>query len=423
MYPIIQLLHVSDTMSDSCLELTNQQARNLWLERQGLSVPPCGKRQISALADRVSALGMVQLDAIGILARAHHHIMWSRQSAYRQKHYDRLLQAPRQVFEHFSHDAVILPISTYPYWQRQHQRRADHYCRIVWQQQEDEQQLQRQLLEHIGKHGPVCSRDLASHQQGPVDKSVHAWMRPRQKQALDYLWLTGALSVSHRQGFTKYYDLTERVIPEQYRQQKLSTRTQINWLCEQALLKLGFASATDIQRFWDACDLQEVQAWLKKPSKPLIPVSYADTSGNQHHGFALAEQEETLRNTTNATSRLRIINPFDPLVRDRQRLQRLFGFDYRIEIYVPAQRRRYGYYVYPLLEGNRLVGRIDVRANRKADRLETRAWWLEPGFTETAGRRLKIEQELQRLAALAEVSDAGPLPVASVPPAAVQANV
>lgn len=404
-------------MSDSCLELTNHQARNVWLERQALSTPPCGKRQIDAFADQVSVLGMVQLDAIGILARAHHHILWSRQSAYRQKHYDRLLREKRQVFEHFSHDAVILPMSTYPYWQRQHQRRAAHYCRIVWQQQKDEQRLQQQLLEHIHQQGAVCSRDLAAHQNGPVDKSVHAWMRPRHKQALDYLWLTGSLSVSHRKDFTKYYDLTERIIPESYRKQQLDEQTQIAWLCEQALLKLGFANAGEIQRFWDACDLEEVRAWLRQPSKPVIPIRYTDACGNRHEAFALAEQEDTLRNTASPTTRLRIINPFDPLVRDRQRLQRLFGFDYRIEIYVPPQRRRYGYYVYPLLEGNRLVGRIDVRANRQQDQLDTRAWWLEPGFRETPARRSRIERELARLAALAQVSGAGPLPAASPPPA------
>ena len=404
-------------MSDSCLELTNQQARNAWLERQGLATPPCGKRQISAFANRVESLGMVQLDAIGILARAQHHILWSRQSAYRQKHYNRLLQEQRQVFEHFSHDAVILPMSTYPYWQRQHQRRAEHYGRIAWQQQKDERLLQQQLLQHIESQGAVCSRDLAAHQHGPVDKSVHAWMRPRQKQALDYLWLTGALGVSHRQGFTKYYDLIERVIPAHYREQQLDDDIRIDWLCEQALMKLGYANATEIQRFWDACSIQEVQAWLKRSSQSLIAVRYADTLGNTHKAFALAELEDVLRNSASPTSRLRILNPFDPMLRDRQRLQRLFGFEYRIEIYVPPERRRYGYYVYPMLEGNNLTGRIDVRANRETDQLDTRAWWLEPGFRETTARRTKIESELTRLAALAEVSTAGALPAASLPPA------
>lgn len=407
----------SETMSDSCLELTNLQARNAWLERQGLAAPPCGKRQISAFANRVATLGMVQLDAIGILARAQHHILWSRQSGYRQKHYHTLLQGQRQVFEHFSHDAVILPMAVYPYWQRQHQRRAERYRRNDWQQHKDDQQLQQHLLAHIGKHGPVCSRDLAMHQDGPVDKTVHAWMRPRQKQALDFLWLTGSLSISHRQGFTKYYDLTERIIPDHYRQQQLDERTQIDWLCEQALLRLGFASATDIQRFWDACDIHEVQAWLQAPSMPVIPVRYTDTQGRKHQAYALAAQEDTLKHSANPTSRLRIINPFDPAIRDRQRLERLFAFEYRIEIYVPPKRRRYGYYVYPMLEGNRLVGRIDVRADRQVDRLETRAWWLESGFTETASRRSNIQRELARLATLAEVSGTGPLPAASPTPA------
>ncbi len=404
-------------MSDSCLELTNRQARHIWLERQQLAAPPCGKRQISAFVDRIASLGMVQLDAIGILARAQHHILWSRQTAYRQRHYNQLLQDKRQVFEHFSHDAVILPMSTYPYWVRQHQRRTEHYGRTGWQQSKEERQLQQQLLHHIQEHGPACSRDLAFHQTGPVDKSVHAWMRPRQKQALDYLWLTGSLDVSHRQDFTKYYDLTERVIPAAYRQVQLDDRTQINWLCEQALMKLGFANATEIQRFWEVCSIQEVQAWLKQPSMPIMSVSYPDTEGRVHRAFALADCEDALHSSIRPTTRLRILNPFDPLLRDRRRLERLFGFQYRIEIYVPPAQRRYGYYVYPILEADRLTGRIDVRADRESDRLETRAWWLEPGFRETAARRMKIHAELTRLAALAGVSSAGELPAVSEPPA------
>lgn len=404
-------------MSDSCLELSNLQARNIWLERQGLSTPPCGRRQIYALAERVASLGMVQLDSIGVLARAHHHILWSRQSAYRQRHYNTLLTDRRLVFEHFSHDAVILPISCYPWWQRQHQRRAARHARNVWGERGVPVHLEQALLEHVDLHGAVCSRDLASFQSGPVDRSKHAWNRPQHKHCLDYLWLKGRLSVSHRQDFTKYYDLSERIIPQSLRENRIDERSQIDWLCEQALSRLGFATAGEIQRFWEACEPSEVQAWLKRSKTALIPVRYADCKGAMHSAHALADKEEQLRQCPRPTSRLRILNPFDPLVRDRQRLQRLFGFDYRIEIYVPPAQRRFGYYVYPLLEGTRFVGRIEVRANRQSDRLDILAWWLEPGQRETAARRQAIERELRRLCALADVSQSGPLPQASPIPA------
>jgi len=193
--------------------LTNKQVRHQWLNVQSMAATPCGKRYTSAFEDRVASLGMVQLDSIGILSRAHHHIIWSRQSAYRPSAYNTLLREKRAVFEHFSHDAVILPMSTYPYWKRQQARRAARYAHSDWGKEMAARKTRQDIIRHIEKHGAVCSRDFAKHQKKPVDRSTHAWMRPAHKLALDYLWLEGTLSVSHRENFTKFYDLTERIIP------------------------------------------------------------------------------------------------------------------------------------------------------------------------------------------------------------------
>lgn len=396
--------------------ITNLQARNLWLHLQGMATAPCSKPQQGAFSDRIAALGMVQLDSIGILARAHHHILWSRQSAYRSQDYDGLMQGNRAVFEHFSHDASILPMSTYPYWQRQHQRRATAYKKHQWGLNEPGTAIQRKILKHIDAQGPVCSSDLAGMQHGPVDKTAHAWNRPSHKKALDYLWLTGSLSVSHRDKFRKYYDLSSRVIPPQYLEQKYSDRAQIDWLCSNALERLGFANASELQRFWDACDLAEVRTWLEKAGDDVMRIEYKDAVGGTVQAVASAGLEEKLSKLPTPSSRVRIVNPFDPIVRDRDRLKRLFGFDYRIEIYTPAEKRRYGYYVYPMLEGSRFIGRIDVRADRKADTLAVRAWWLEPGVRNTSARQDKIHSELNRLCKLAKVSNAGELPPVSTPP-------
>ncbi len=403
-------------MSTVTLTITNKQARLLWLATQGLGTAPCGKRHTAAFADRVQALGMVQLDSIGVLARAHHHILWSRQSAYRPTAYDQLLQKQRAVFEHFSHDAVILPMSTYPYWQRQHQRCAQRYQRSGWGKEMANVKIQRQIIDYIERNGAVCSRDFSEQQQGPVDRSTHAWMRPPHKLALDYLWLNGTLSVSHRKNFIKYYDLSERIIPPKLRNRKLTTRMQVNWLCESAVQRMGFANAREIQRFWDACDLTEVKTWLTKPSIPIMPIDYLDYQGNTVSAYASVDIESTLTTLARPTQRIRIISPFDPAIRDRDRLKRLFGFDYRIEIYTPAAKRRYGYYVYPMLEGDRLIGRIDVRANRQTDSLDVRAWWLETSVKPSTMRQEKITSELQRLAKLAGVTHVGALPRVSANP-------
>lgn len=406
-------------MTQRSHHFSNKQARQIWLHLQGMSKSPCGKRKVSAFAARVEALGMVQLDSIGILSRAHHHILWSRQSAYREPDYNRLLSRDRAVFEQFSHDAAILPLSTYPYWQRQQQRRASKYRQGAWGRAMDDTNLHKTIVNLIETNGPCCSRDLSNLQTTPVDRSTNAWNRPAHKLVLDYLWLSGRLSVSHRKDFTKYYDLTERIIPEQYRNTCYSEQEQIDWLCRAALDRLGVANAGEIQRFWDACDLTEVQAWLQQAGSSVRSVTYDDHHGNAVKAYAPHWLVDTLvsgnkqsleKHLPTPSSRLRIVNPFDPIVRDRDRLLRLFGFEYRIEIYTPSEQRKYGYYVYPMLEGSRFVGRIDVRADRHNDTLTTRAWWLEPGVMETPSRTDKILRELERLAKLAGVNHVGALP-------------
>jgi uncharacterized protein YcaQ len=403
-------------MNMSPYSLTNKQIRRVWLNRQSLFSAPCTKRQTSDFANRVESLGMVQLDTIGVVSRAHHHILWSRQSAYRSSDYDKLLGKERAVFEHFSHDAVILPMTTYPYWNRQQKRRAAQYKKAAWGKASTSKYTRDEILNTIAEHGPVCSRDFTKKQAKPTKKSNTAWSRPAHKLVLDYLWLDGTLSVSHRSKFTKFYDRTERVIPKAYREMELTESEQINWLCETALNRLGVANAKEIQRFWEACDIAEVQAWLLKPSIEITPVEYLDAEGNKIQAFAPASIEEWFPGIGKPSSRLRIVNPFDPVVRDRARLLRLFDFEYRIEIYTPEAKRKYGYYVYPLLEGDKFIGRIDVRANRETDTLETKSWWLEPGTKPTTSREEKLTKELQRLSKLAGVSQTAKLPRRSACP-------
>jgi uncharacterized protein YcaQ len=130
--------------------------------------------------------------------------------------------------------------------------------------------------------------------------------------------------------------------------------------------------------------------------------------------YALKDVESRLKSLPKTSGRLRIVNPFDPIVRDRKRLKSLFGYDYKIEIYVPASKRRYGYYVCPMLEGERFIGRIEVRADKERDSLHIRGWWLEEGIRQSSGRTQRLLAELNRLARLVEVSTVDPLPKLSV---------
>ncbi|WP_430402047.1 winged helix-turn-helix domain-containing protein [Hyphomonas sp.] len=373
------------------LRISNRDARRLWLDAQLLSAAPTGPLD---LADIIRRLGFVQLDTIRVVARAHDHILWSRNQNFREKMLEKCLARDRHVFEHFTHDASLIPMDFYPMWRRQFRRLEAKVRGWEWH---------RGMLDEAGRAG-ICARIAA---EGPLSTKAfdtkiegkrEMWRRPPHKLALDYMWYAGELSTSHRENFTKYYDLTHRVIPQHFRNVDHSDETQVDWLCRAALSRLAFGTEGDVQRFWAAADLSEVKAWAAANAGELVPVEIESAGGAWHVALALADIEVRLAAAPAPTSRLRILNPFDPVIRDRNRLTRLFGFDYRIEIFVPAAKRQWGYYVYPLLEGDRFVGRIEVKSDREKGELSVHALWPEPGVRWTQARQAKLEAELGRLA-------------------------
>lgn len=378
-------------MTNEPLRISNADARRLWLHAQGLGTQPIGPLDLRGIIEK---LGFVQLDTIRVVERAHHHILWSRNQNYREPMLDKLLAKDRAVFEHFTHDASVLPMTSYPFWRRQFRRMEERIRRSAWYRTMPDADGRAAIRDRIAQEGP-----LSTHAFDTVceDKTV-AWRRPPHKKALDYMWHAGELSTSHRQNFTKFYDLTERVIPEPAREDERSDQEQVDWLCQGALERLVFASCGSIQRFWEAADLAEVKQWADAKTRRLTPVMIETAEGDWLPMLASDNIETRIGALPPLASRLRIVNPFDPVVRDRDRLKRLFGFDYRIEIFVPAAKRRFGYYVFPLLEGDRFVGRIELRADRVTGQLKVIGFWPEPGVRFGSGRQDKLEAELSRLA-------------------------
>lgn len=403
-------------MPSKTLCLNNQQTRRLWLHLQGLLTTPHNTQSKQTVLDTVRQLGMVQLDSIDNVARAHHHIIWSRHTSYHQDDYNALLSPEPSVFEHFSHDAVILPMDIYPLWRRQCQRRSDVYKRGALGKQLGSAKVQKQILSRISKTGPMCSRDFSDTHKQRADKSVHAWMRPPHKLALDYLWLAGELCVTHRKGFIKYYDLAYRHLSSDVLSRSYNDAEQVDFLCHSALQRLGFATAKEIQSFYDACDLAEVKHWLEHNVERICEITIECHDGTRLQRYAPADIATTVKTLPVPCRRMRIVNPFDPVIRDRTRLNQLFGIHYRIEIYTPAAQRQYGYYVYPILEADQIVARIDVGADRKRDILDVKAWWLEPGVKHNKGRTQRLSHELKRLARLANVTNVSEIPPPSAHP-------
>ncbi|MFT7311229.1 MAG: hypothetical protein ACI853_001726 [Paracoccaceae bacterium] len=373
----------------SLLKIPNRAARRLWLAAQGLAAPPTGPLDVAALITR---LGFVQLDTIQVVARAHHHILWSRNQHYREPMLNDVMARDRNVFEHFTHDASVLPMAFLPMWQRQFRRKKAYLEGTKWFSSMLNAQGRAQIKARITNEGPLSTHAFDTKVAGPKQM----WARPPHKLALDYMWYAGELATCHREGVTKFYDLAERVFPAGLRAQTHADDAQLDWLCHAAIDRLGFGTAADIQKFWDASDLSEVRNWAS--TAPLVEVSLEGADGTWTSALAPLDIEVRLATMPEATSRLRILNPFDPAIRDRVRLKRLFGFDYRVEMFVPAAKRIWGYYVFPLLEGDRFVGRIEVKADRAKGALSVLNLWVEPDVQWTTARAGKLEAELARMA-------------------------
>jgi uncharacterized protein YcaQ len=204
--------------------------------------------------------------------------------------------------------------------------------------------------------------------------------------------------------FTKFYNLAERVFPKHLWEQNIDDQTQVNWLCEQALDRLSFGNASDVHKFWEATDLPEVKSWVSE-NKLLVPLRIQSYDNSWVEAFGPEDIEDRLASLETPTTRLRILNPFDPAIRDRNRAERLFGFNYRIEMFVPAAKRQWGYYVYPILEGDRFVGRIEVKADRKKDTLNIIKFWPEGNAKWGTTRVQKLHSELERMAKFVKVND------------------
>lgn len=382
------------------IPLSNTQARKIFLERQGLSRPPQRALGKAGLYDLIHDLGFVQVDSIATVERAHHQILFSRNQTYRPEHLTALLEKDRTLFEHWTHDASIIPSAFFPYWKHRFVRRKERILEnwAKWQGEGFDQAFD-ETYEKIRERGPIMAREVKAEDH----KSGGWWNWHPSKTALEFLWHTGKLAIAGRDNFQKVYDLSERVIPPEHFFAEVDHDAFIDWACRQALIRLGFATHGEIAAFFDLVTPQEAKAWVENHRGELEEVLIETVDGKPRASFALAESLPALLDPPEPPARIRTLSPFDPLIRDRNRTERLFGFFYRIEIFVPEPKREYGYYVFPLLESDRLIGRIDMKADRKAGVLDVKRLWLEKGVKPSTGRLERLEAELVRLAKFAGV--------------------
>lgn len=380
------------------IKISNHDMRLLWLKSNGLQNTNNQKLDVLQI---IKDLGFVQIDSIQNVTRAHHHILWSRNKKYKEHMLDDLLLEKGNIFEHFTHDASVLPIEFYPFWKGHFKRTKERLDKSKYYKDILDENGIKEIINRIKNEGALHTKDFDSKVK--IEKKM--WSRPAHKTTLDYLWYCGVLSTAYRKSFRKYYDLSENIIPEDILNKNIPDDEQINWLCIQALHRLSVASTKEIKNFWETLSIKEVNTWIENNKENLIEVQWEDYEGKQIKSFAPLDIENRLNDLKNSNSKIQIINPFDPAVRDRIRLKKIFDFDYKIEIFVPKAKRVWGYYVYPILQGNRFIGRIELKANRKDKQLNILNFWQEDGVVWNDKQQVKLDAELSSFALLVGIKN------------------
>ncbi|MFC0220143.1 winged helix-turn-helix domain-containing protein [Pseudochelatococcus lubricantis] len=378
-------------------EISVAQARRIALAAQGFGSARPVRVDQGHLHRVVGRLGLHQIDSVNVLARAHYLPAFSRLGAYDRTLLDRAAwgqRKERRLFEYWAHEASLLPLDTHPLlrWRmaRADRGEAGYAGMRVFAGERREEAMK--ALERIRQEGPLAASDFESSRAG-------WWEWSDSKRMLEWLFYAGHITTATRQrSFERVYDLMERVIqPAVLALPTLPEAEAHRSLIERSARALGIATVGELRDYFRIGpeDAKAAIAALVE-EEVLIPVAVP--------GWPPAFLHHEARRPRRVDAQA-LLAPFDPLVWERTRTERLFGFRYRIEIYVPAAKRQHGYYVLPFLLGDRLVARVDLKSDRKASRLLVHAVHLEPKAPPETRDALRVElASLAHWLGLSEVS-------------------
>lgn len=354
-------------MSLEHITLSAKEIRKLVLLSQGLPQFSTKGSAKGITLDVIKHLGYIQIDTISVIERAHHHVLWSRNPRYRQSQLDQLI-AEGEVFEYWSHAASFLPMCDFRYSIPRKESilkgEQNHWFRR-------EEKMESYVLDRIRSEGPLMAKDF-EHTTG---EKIGVWGSKPAKQALENLFMQGDLMISSRRNFHKVYDLTDKVLPSWVDRSTPTDREYAQFLIKSYLRANGVGQLSEIL-YLKRGDKNFYKNILNEmvEDNSLISILYK----NREY-YALSETLELL-NRKYYKSKLKILSPFDNLLIQRKRMVDLFGFDYQLECYVPANKRVYGYFSLPILWDGRLVARVDCKADRKKSELIINNFHFESSF-------------------------------------------
>ncbi|MCU4442051.1 winged helix-turn-helix domain-containing protein [Acinetobacter pittii] len=366
--------------------------KQLTLFNQGLGKTSRFTKGVDGTLQAIEHLGYVQIDTISVVERAHHHILWSRVPDYELNHLNSLVRE-RQIFEYWYHAASYLPMKDYRYALPAMMSVRNGESRYF---NRGDQHLMNEILARVRAEGKIRLRDIDKNNK----KSLGNWWNTGPgRRAFEQLYMQGDLMICERNGMEKVFDLTERCLPENIDLSMPTLYEYAQYLFNNTLRAHGAFTWKQLVHL-KKNDLKETMRVVLKEHIDAGVVSAIKLENGQTLYVDVAAMEQKVSTDFG----LKILSPFDNSLIHRDRLASLFEFDYRIECYVPAAKRVYGYFCLPILYQDELVGRVDCKAHRSIKELEVISLHLEKTVKNKELFFFELEQELKRFAAFNQCS-------------------
>ncbi|CAM4270043.1 hypothetical protein MB901379_01776 [Mycobacterium basiliense] len=354
--------------------LTAVQARRVAVAAQGLAEPkPSGPVTRAHLKRLISRIQVLQLDSVSVAVRAHYAPVFSRLGGYDRDVLDRVTWGPRSsrlLVEYWAHEAALMAVDDWPLlrWRMRQYRHGRWETHIV----KGNPRLADDIVAAVTELGPSTAGQIEAYLAAePTAAKGPWWNRSDTKWVAEALFASGVLTTATRVGFARHYDLVERVLPPHVLARQVDDGEAVRELTLRAATALGVGTEADIRDYF------RLSAQQVKPAIADLAAA-GELERLNVEGWSAPAYLAAGRSLPRRDRGTALLCPFDPLIFFRPRVERLFGFHYRIEIYTPAAKRRYGYYVWPLLLDGQLVARVDLKADRAADTLRVVGTFGEP---------------------------------------------
>ena len=358
-------------------QLTKAQARRVAVAAQGFaSAPPARAVTRGDLRRLIGRIQVLQLDSVSVAVRAHYAPVFSRLGPYDRDVLDAAAwshsaRSPRLLVEYWAHEAALMAVEDWPLlrWRMREYTGGRWGVEVV----EENPRLVDDVVSAVAELGPSTAGQIEAHLKSGTKRGKGAWWnRSETKWVAEALFASGVLTTAHRTGFARHYDLVERVLPADVVAREIDDAEAVRELILRAATALGVATEADIRDYF------RLRADQSKPAIADL-VAAGELEPVQVDEWTAPAYLRTGQAVPRSDRGTALLCPFDPLIFFRPRVERLFGFHYRIEIYTPAAKRQYGYYVWPLLLDGELVARVDLKADRNSGALHVPGAFIEPG--------------------------------------------